>query len=64
MTAMTLPDPDAAGPMRNVADVAALPGAAFIASSADDGSDAETWVGYESLHPMTWVPAHSGRGSD
>ena len=42
---MTHPDPDAAGPARTAAEAFALPPTAFIASSADDGSDTESWVG-------------------
>lgn len=25
---------------------------------ADDGFDVESWLGYESIHPLTWVPPH------
>ncbi len=60
---MTHPDPDAAGPARTAAEAFAPPPTVYIASSADDGSDTESWVGYESLHPLTWVPVHSARGS-
>ena len=60
---MTQPHPDAAHPAHAAADAAAVPATAFIASGVDDGSDMESWVGYESLHPLTWVPVHSARGS-
>ena len=40
----------------------ALPAIAFIASAADDGSNLEAWVGYESLHPLTWLPAQDAIG--
>jgi|GEM_PF-6560117 len=53
---MTHPDPNAAGPAHAASDVPALPPCGWIANGADDGSDTENWVGYESLHPLTWVP--------
>lgn len=28
------------------------------ARSADDSFDVENWLGYESIHPLTWVPPH------
>lgn len=24
----------------------------------DDGFDVDSWLGYESIHPLTWVPTH------
>ena len=57
-------DPDAAGPDHAGMVVPALQTTAFIASGADDGSDIESWVGYEALHPLTWVPVHATRGSN
>ena len=61
---MKHPDPDAAGPDHAGMVVPALHPTAFIASGADDGSDTESWVGYEALHPLTWVPVHATRGSN
>ena len=26
----------------------------------EDAVDVESWLGYESIHPLTWVPGHSG----
>ena len=60
---MKHPDADAAGPSHAATDLFTPHPTAFIASGADDGSDAETWVGYEALHPLTWVPLHGARGS-
>ena len=60
--AMTPPEPDKAAQAHAAAHARALPATAFIASGADDGSDIEAWVGYESLHPLTWVPAHNASG--
>ena len=25
---------------------------------ADDDFDVDSWLGYESIHPLTWVPVH------
>ena len=30
---------------------------------ADDGFDVESWLGYESIHPLTWVPVHGAAES-
>ena len=27
--------------------------------AAEDANDIETWLGYESIHPLTWVPGHT-----
>ena len=43
-----------------------VPGDAFApapssfgdACVADDGFDVDSWLGYESIHPLTWVPTH------
>ena len=61
--AMKHPDADAAGSSHAATDPSALQPTAFVASGVDDGSDVETWVGYEALHPLTWVPLHGPRGS-
>ena len=26
----------------------------------ENADDVESWLGYESIHPLTWVPGHSG----
>ena len=60
--ALNPPEPDEAARARAAAQVRALSAIAFIASAADNGSGIEAWVGYESLHPLTWLPAQDGIG--
>ena len=60
--ALTPPEPDEAARARAAAQVRALSAIAFIASAADNGSGIEAWVGYEALHPLTWLPAQAGIG--
>ena len=55
--ALTPPEPDEAARTHAAAQARALPAIAFIASAADDGSGLEAWVGYESLHSLTWLSA-------
>ena len=33
------------------------------ARRADDDFDVDSWLGYESIHPLTWVPAHNNAES-
>lgn len=30
---------------------------------ADDDFDVDSWLGYESIHPLTWVPVHGSAES-
>ena len=60
--APTPPQPDKAARTHAAAQVCAVLAIAFIASAADDGSNLEAWVGYESLHPLTWLPAQDAIG--
>ena len=27
--------------------------------AAEDANDIDSWLGYESIHPLTWVPGHA-----
>ena len=46
-----LPRDATAAPVRGPLDAAAGPAAAFVQDEAD------AWIGYESFHPLTWLPA-------
>ena len=54
-------DPDTSDATASVAEAFAT-FLGFVAKRVDDGSDNEVWIGYESLHPLTWVPAQVTRG--
>ena len=60
--ALTPPEPYKTARTHAAAQFRALLAIAFIASAADDGSGLEAWVGYESLHPLTWLPAQDSIG--
>ena len=31
---------------------------------ADDDFEVDSWLGYESIHPLTWVPVHGSAESE
>lgn len=33
--------------------------AASASPAADERFDVDSWLGYESIHPLTWIPVHA-----
>ena len=40
--------------------LAPVPSGLVGTGAIEDADDVEGWLGYESIHPLTWVPGHSG----